>query len=1034
MIEVFIKRKITTLMCFLGICLVGGIALTKLPLQLMPDIEFPRLTIVTSYENASPTEIEKLVTRHIEEAVTSVNGVLSLTSESIEGLSLVTARFQWGTNMDIALIETKEKVDIIKGQLPQDTGKSIVVKFDPKADPVMIYTVVTQTGNFKQLRKRVEKEIVPYLERIEGVAVVDVSGGYKRQINISLDAGKIYAHNLSLAEIMQSINFANYSFPAGYVEKGDKEYLIRTIGEFKQVSDLKNVVVGRNKNNTPVYLHTIADIHDGYKDRKSIIRVNGKESIALLIKKEPGKNTIAVSNAVQQEINSLQKKYGKQFVIQKIYDQSAFIRNAISNVFQAALFGGIIAIFVLFFFLKEARSPLIIATTIPVSIMGTFALMYFKGISINTMSLGGLALGVGMMVDAGIVVLESIVEKNRQKNKKTSTGLTEKTAAGTREVIQSVVASTLTTIVVFLPITFISGLSGAVFGELALTISFALLCSLLCSFSLIPMLYTFHLPFAQGKPRLAEAGLSKKLFRLSDRFMNRMTGLYDRSIRYALSHIQSIVITGIAATLIGLLLFMFIDFELMPKVDPGKFSIDIELPRGTTLAESAAFTSKLEAILNGKPYVHYLYAQIGSDPEENITEKTSGRGSHNITLQVILKKGNRPASSTIIAALKQELRFSENIHLDYYLQENVIASIFGGKSKPVMIELYGENNDILMQYGKKIEIALSQINTVGNIKSLLGEGNPELKIDIDRNKMASFGINIENIASTLKSAIHGDVATTFRTRDEEIDVRVRLKKEDRTEKSSIYKILVKSGSDSNIPLAAFINIKEGTSPGKVVRSEQSRVNTITASITSDRGKTLKKIDAMLARLPLPPGYEAKTVGEKDEIKKSLEEMQFALILALILIYMLLASQFQSFVNPLIVMLSIPVTGFGISCALLLTASTLNINSGIGIILLAGIVVNNAIVLFDYIEKERRATHDLKKAVINACHQRLKPILMTTATTVLAMVPLALGIGEGAEIQQSMAITVIGGLLFSTLLTLIFIPTVYYTINRGKPSS
>lgn len=1028
MIETLIKRKITTLMIFLGICLLGGISLSKLPLQLMPDIEFPKLTIVTSYANASPSEVEKLITKHIEEAVTSVNGVLSLNSESIEGLSLVTARFRWGTNMDLALIETKEKVDIIKSQLPQDTDKSIVIKFDPKASPVMIYTIIGLDENIKNMRKRIEKEIVPYVERIEGVASVDVSGGYKRQINIDLDSGKIFSHKLALSEILQNLNFANYSFPAGYVEKGNKEYLIRTIGEFKKIKDIDKVVVAYNKQGTPVYLKDIASIKDSYKDRKSIIRMNGKEAIGVLIKKEPGKNIINVCSKIKESISSLENKYKKEFVIQKIYDQSEFIDNSINNVFTSAVLGGIISIFVLFFFLKELRSPLIIATTIPISIMGTFSLMYFQNISINTMSLGGLALGVGMMVDAGIVVLESIVEKKNLSKKKLDTA--QIATGGTRDVIGSVVASTLTTIVVFLPITFISGLSGAVFGELALTISFALICSLLCSFSLIPMLYTFKVPKQLKALRSNKIKPdTNKIHNLSDAFMDKLNNYYNKIIKFSLNNSKLVLTTGCAISIIGIVLFSFIDFELMPKVDPGEFTINIELPKGTTLSESSAFTSLIERKLRKKSYIKYIYAKIGSDPEENISEKISGKSTNNISIQIILSSNRSQHISKIINNLKKELIFNKSIQIDYNLKENVISSIFSQRSKPVTIEIYGKENDLLKRFGDKIIAKLSKLDSLYNIKSIMEKGHPELKINIDRNKMSSFEINIESIASTLRSAIHGEVATKMRTKDDEIDIKVRLRKTDRSEKNSIYKILIKSAKEEYIPLARFIDISEGSSPSKILRSEQSRVNIITADIKGKLSNVYSQIEDILSQTPLKDGYDANIVGEKDEILKSLGEMRFALILAIILIYMLLASQFQSFKNPLIVMLSIPVTSFGISFSLLITGKTININSGIGIILLAGIVVNNAIVLFDYIEYEIRQKVPLLKSIIIACNRRLKPIIMTTATTVLAMIPLALGIGEGSEIQQPMAIAVIGGLLFSTFLTLVFIPTVYFILNN-----
>jgi HAE1 family hydrophobic/amphiphilic exporter-1 len=1020
MLETLIKRRVTTSMIFLGICLIGIISLGRLPVQLLPDIEFPKLTVVTPYENAAPSEIEQLVSKYIEEAASSVNGVSSIHSESIEGLSLVTSAFEWGTDMDIALIETKEKVDIIKGQLPQDTGKSIVVKFDPRADPIMIFSIVNRSGDFRRIRMRIEKEIAPFLERIDGVAVVDITGGYRRQININLENSKIFSHNLSLSEVMDSVNMANYNFPAGSVERGSKEYLIRTIGEFNNVDEIGSVVVGRNEAGIPIYLRDIGHIEDGYKDRKCIIRSNGRESIGILIRKEPGKNTIEICSRIDERIEQLREKF-KEFYIWKIYDQSRFIESSVQNVFRSAVIGGIIAIVVLWFFLKELRSPLIIASSIPISIMGTVSLMYFRGISINAMSLGGLALGVGMMVDAGIVVLEAI-------NRKTGESATP-AVEGTNEVRTAVIASTLTSIVVFLPIVFLSGLSGALFGELALTISFALLCSLISSVFLMPMLSTVSITKQLARGLLKKAGrIQGSIFSLSNRFIDHSLRLYNTIIRFSLENRRPILVGGIVLFLAGIALFLAVDTELMPRVDPGEFTIDLEAPRGTSLSESSKIALRVERYLMGKPYVRYVYSKIGSDPEDNIAEKISGRRTHNILITIILRSRRDRDIHQIVESLKREMRFGEYIKADYRIKENVVESIFSRSSKPLTVEIYGRDKERLSSLGNRLKSALSDIEGIYNLSSTLDEGDPELKINIDRNRMAALGVTISDVASTIRSAIHGMVVSKFRERDDEIDIRVRLSREDRTGKETLYRILVKTDAGATIPIVKFADINEGFGASKIIRSEQSRVNQITTDISGDKERIFKRVEEILSSTTFGEDYEARIVGERDEIKRSFLEMRFALILAIILIYMLLAAQFQSFKNPLIIMLSIPVAALGISGSLFITGKSLNINSGIGIIMLAGIVVNNAIVLFDYIERERSTGKNIAESIIAAGERRLKPILMTTATTIFALFPIALGIGEGSELQQPLAIAVIGGLAFSTFLTLVFIPTVYAMVN------
>jgi HAE1 family hydrophobic/amphiphilic exporter-1 len=1025
-IEIAIKRKVTTIMFFAGVCLIGFISLGKLPVQLLPDIEFPKLTIITAYENQSPIEVEELVTRYVEESVGSVNGIKSVYSESIEGMSIVTATFQWGTPMDGAIIETKEKVDLIKGQLPQDTGKSIVTKFDPKDEPVSIYSINSKNGKFNNVRDRIEKEIRPYLERIDGVASVDVIGGYKRQVNVRLDIGKICSHSLSLGEVIESLNAANYNVPAGTIIYNNREYLIRTIGEFGSIGEIGDTVVGRNDNGVPVYLRDVASsIEDGYKDRKCVIRFNGNEAVALRMHKEPGKNTINVCEAIEEKIDELKTRHKDDFEIKQVYSQSGFISSSIRDVLFSAVIGGIIAVLILYFFLKEIRSPLIIATSIPISILGTFALMYFKGITLNTMSLGGLALGVGMMVDDGVVVLESISQSVSGMGK----NVEEAILKGVKDVVSPVIASTLTKIVVFLPITFLSSLSGAVFGELALTISFALICSLFSSLTLMPMLYSIK--FKQ-RFKIDSHHLSKyiSIFHLlSDATMKIILTTYERVIKIALGIKTKVLCAGVAVTVVGILLFVLLDSELMPKVDPGEFTIEVALPKGTALEESAAFSKWIEEYISKNPYVENVYAKIGSDPDENVSEKVSGMSSNNVAIQVILRDGGRPDIKKVIESFKKYLVFSDRVKTDYIVKESVISSIFSYSNKPLAIEVYGKERDEIKRYGDLIRSKISQIDGVENIVATLDEGYPEYGLVIDRVKMSSMAIDIFDIASTLRMAIHGESATKYRMNDDEIDIRVKIDEREFSSMSSLESILVKSKSGANIPLGKFASIQEGVSPSKIIRSDQSRVNSITANISHDRDSVFKRVEREIDKIDFREGYEAKIVGEKTEIRKTFSELIFAFLLGVLLIYMVLASEFQSLKNPLIIMLSIPVATLGVSGGLLLTGNSLNINSGIGIILLAGTVVNNSIVLFDYIYIESMKGRSLEKAIIEAGKRRIKPILITTCTTIFGMVPLALGIGEGGGLQQPLAVAVIGGLLLSTILTLVFIPVMYAMVNE-----
>ncbi|HNX24529.1 MAG TPA: efflux RND transporter permease subunit [Spirochaetota bacterium] len=1045
-IELVIKRKITTAMIFSGICLIGIISATKLRVELLPDIDLPTLTVITPFENAAPSEVEKLVTARIEEAVTSVSGVSGVTSESIDGMSIVKVSFEWERDMDMALIGVKEKVDLIRGELPEDTGKSIVVRYDTADEPVMIYSVSLDNGDFKNIRKRAEKEIAPFLERINGVSLVELLGGDKREILVEVDNASLYSKNLSLPEIVQNIGLSNYSYPAGSLVKDGKEYLVRTAGEFRNCEDIRSVVTGYSENGVPVYLSDVAVVSDTFKERKSAVRFNGEESVALLVKKEPGKNTIMTCESVRNEMRNIASGRKSDFNIKCIYDQSVFIQSSIDNVLYSAILGGVISFFVIWFFLKNIIPPLIISLSIPVSIAGTMVLMKIFDISLNTMSLGGLAVGTGMMVDAGIVVLESI-----QDFKDGDKSLSDFDAAvkGTLDVAAPVTASVLTSVIVFLPIVFLSGLSGAVFRDLALTVSFSLMLSLLSSLTLIPMLSGLHIPsdsplryalhkvmrllmkhcyLKAGRPYSLSGGI-KNMGNISDKVMRGIDSFYESILCMALAERKKVIISGCTAMVTGFVLFTFIDSELMPSVDPGEFSIEIELPGGTPLAETSGLCETFENYINGTGNAEYVFTKAGCDPDDNISEKISGRGSDYALIKVFMKKSN--SAEKFISELKGNLKFNDRVKITYRMKEDIVASVFSAGKSKTDVEIYGIDEADLKESGNSVKDMLAKLNGLQNISSVFDRESPELRVDIDRKSAASLGLNADEAASQLGMAVRGEVSSSFRDGDDEIGIRVRLLKKDRTGADSLNRIIVKTSSGVTVPLSKFAEIKSGTGSGRIVRREQSRINIVSADIIPGGGFISETLRDMINKMKFRDGVLCKVADGSDQIKEAFGSLGFAMILAVIFIYMLLAGQFQSLKNPLIIMISIPVTALGVSLALLITGQSLNINSGIGMILLSGTVVNNAIVLFDFVDKECANGMSVKTAVIEAGRRRLKPILMTTLTTILALVPIAFGMGEGAELQRPLAVTVIGGMTVSTLLTLVFIPAVFSAINEDQ---
>ncbi|HPS57724.1 MAG TPA: efflux RND transporter permease subunit [Spirochaetota bacterium] len=1023
-----IRRRITTTMAFTGLCLIGAISASRLPVELLPDIELPRLTVITPFENAAPSEIEKLVTSRIEEAVTGVSGVTSVSSESIEGLSIVKITFQWGTDMDMALIEAKEKADLVKCELPEDTGQSIVVKYDPSDDPVMIYSVSLRSGENSSVRRRVEKEIVPFVERINGVSLVDILGGDKREIHIDIDNARLFAHNLSLSDVARRIDLSNYNYPAGSLVKGDMEYQVRTVGEFRNLDDIRNVAAGYNESGIPVYLRDIALIEDTFKERKSIVRFNGVESVALLVRKEPGKNTIDTCGNVRSVIEEIHSKNKDDFNMRCVYDQSQFIQNSIDNVTLDAILGGIISFIILFLFMKRIGPPVIICATIPVSVLGTFILMDVFGISVNTMSLGGLAIGIGMIVDAGTVVLESIYMQHQAGS---AVSRMEAAVKGATDVAVPVIVSVLSSVVVFMPIVFLSGLAGALFRDLALTVSFSLFISLIAAVTLIPMLSTVDvkIPAFMKLP----GNLRKKFdpVSMTDRLMERLDVIYEHAIRYSLTNRKMVILCGLGSLAAGIILFIPIKSEIMPRLDPGEFSIEIEMPGGTPLAKTESYCAYIEKSLSGISSVDYVFTKAGCDPDATISEKISGHGAEYGIIKVFLKNSWGVSTNDIIEQVKKSIPYGEDAQVVFRLKEDVVASLFSGSGKNFNVEIAGNDIATLREAGKKLKSIVAGHDGARNVSTLFDGESPELRLDINRDSALSLGMNIEDTASSIAMAVKGEIITRLCENDEETDIRIRLAGTDRNDVESIGRIPVMSGTGESIPVSRIAQIIPGSASVKIVRREQSRINIVSADIVSDIDGFIADISSRLAGARINESVTVKIADTGEEITRAMTSMGFALVLAVVFIYMLLAAQFQSFINPLIVMLSIPVTMPGISLAMILTGVTLNINSGIGIIMLSGNVVSSAIMLFDCIEHNRSEGHGIEESLILAGKERLKPIVMTVLTTIVALVPIAIGIGQGSEIQKPLAVTVIGGLTVSTLLTLLFIPSVYYAVYSWR---
>ncbi len=1026
-----VRRPVTTTMFFLGIMLLGAISWIRLPQELYPSISYPQISIVTTYENASPEEIETLVTKIIEEAVGTVNGLKNISSISKEGLALIILDFDWGTNMDFASLGVREKIDLVKERLPIGAEDPIVMKFNPFEIPIAILSIKGDIPP-RELRELTRKEIKDELEKIDGVASAAIVGGREREILVELDQGKLYASRIPILKVAESIKQTNFTFPAGTIKETFYEYLIRTMGEFEAVKEIENVVVevqdvdppktqyeeyirdlkGENIDKRMIHLSDLGKVKDTLKDLTNISRYNGRDNIALRIQRQAGANIITVVKAIEKKLVGIEDRLQGRVKIEIVYDQSKFIKDSINGVRDAAVQGGILAFIVLFFFLMNVYSSLIVALSIPISIMFAFSLMYFRGLSINIMSLGGLALGVGMLVDNAIVVIENIMRK-RQLGADAKEGASE----GASEVAAAIFASTLTTIAVFLPLIFVQGVAGQLFKELAFTVIFALIASLAVALSLIPSLASKMKRVSKERKEWAWM----KLLRVS----------YLGALKVFLRFKHAGFLIVIATIGISLYLLMGIDRELMPKVDQREFMIKVDMPTGTKIEITDKVIKKIEKVIFKYPDIKGVSVTIGSSKERDQGGSIETLGSHQAQIVVNLKKLPKKSplyrkSQDVVQQLQKDLLAVdlEKAELAYILQETIFKAAMGG-GKPVNVEIKGRDLEVLSSISENMVLSLGDIDGLYDIKSDLMPPQPEVKINIMKQKAALYNLSVNTIALATHAAIRGYVASKYKEEGREYDIRTRLREEDRESLSKIRNILIHSPLGVEIPLADVAYLAKGVGPSEIKRLDQERTVLVSANIYK-RGfnEVANSVERAIAKQDISLDYSVQLSGERKEMESSFKSLFFALLLSIVLVYMIMAAQFESFWQPFIIILAVPLAAIGITAALLITNTTLNIVVFLGVIILGGIVVNNGIVLIDHINGLRREGLSAYDAALEASQNRLRPILMTALTTTLGLMPLALGFSEGAELRAPMAIAVIGGLSSSTLLTLFIIPALY----------
>jgi HAE1 family hydrophobic/amphiphilic exporter-1 len=1015
-----IERPITMFMLSAVVMLIGGLSLARLPVDLMPDVSFPSITVRVGYPGVGPLEMEELVTRPIEQALSAVAGLERLESTSSEGSARVTLNLAWGTDLNEAADDIRNRLDRVRGRLPEEADAPVMFKFDASAAPIMGVGLEGDYDRVK-LREIAEHSLSQRLERVPGVAAVTVDGGLRRQIHVDLSKEKIRALDLPVDRVVNLLRTENQNIPLGEIDEGDRTFLVRSQGQFENLNEIRDLVV-MTRTGVPVYMRDIATIEDSTEDFRAFTRVNGRPGVRLRITKQSGTNTVEIARAVRAEVDKINREM-PSVTMTVLDDSSIFINRAIHAVQEHALLGGFLVMAIIFLFLRNLRATFIVFTSIPISVIGTFALLYFNGYTLNTMTFGGLALGIGMIVDASIVVLENTF-RHMEHGKDRMTASID----ASEEVWSAILASTLTHIAVFVPLLFLTGVSSIMFKQLSVVVMFSLTMSLFVAVTIVPVLCSRLLKLPP--PVEERRGLSGRLYTASERFLDGMDERYKRIIHTALKHRPTVIGLGTACVVAAVMILPTIGFELMPQTDEGEVQVIAELPVGTRAERAEEVALRLEGL--AKEYV--------SEVEDVITQAGGGGfmggGANrvNMTLRLVTKDQRTRSSEQIARELNRQL---PGIIPGVIIQTRASGGnqlqnrLFGGGDSRISLEIQGDDLQVSQRVAQGAKAVMDRVPEVRNARVGRDDGRPELAIQVDRPKAALLGLSVTAVANSIRTSVGGTQAAFYREAGNEYPIIVRLREEDRGRVEDLSNILLSTGEGQVIEAKNLMTVRNQAGPTEIQRKNQERIIRVTAEPEATLSDALDAVNARLSEVAVPPDFRVSFGAEAEEQARAFSQLQMMLILAVVLVYAVMASQYESLRDPFIIMFSVPLAAIGVVLALKLTGTTFSLQAYIGVIMLAGIVVSNAILLVDYTNILRRRDHvPLRDAVELAGRTRLRPILMTSLATMLGLVPMALGIGEGAELQAPLARVVIGGLLASTLITLVFVPTVYTIFEEG----
>ncbi len=1017
-------RPVGTLMVFVCVVVLGVVASSQLAVDMMPAADMPQISVTTLYDGVAPVEIESLITRPIEQALSTIEGVERLTSTSSEGQSRVELGFTWGKDLNEAVNDVREKLDRVRNVLPEDADPPSIFKFN-LSDASIASLGLSGSGDVRSLRYLAEETLSRRIERIPGVAAIDVRGGREREIQILLEADRLAALGITPREVTQALSSENRNVSAGDMRQTGRDVLIRTLGQFESIEDIAGTVI-TTREARPIHVRDLGEVRDTFREIKTELWIDGEPGMRMWVRKQSGTNTVEVVDRLRTELEAINRDYAGRVQLTMLFDGSTFIRQSVTNVERGALYGAVLAVIVLLVFLRDLRSTLIIATAIPISVLATVALMYFAGFTLNVISLGGIALGIGMLVDNSIVVLENIYRKRQER-----LGATEAAVEGSREVALPILAGTLTTLAVFVPVMFIGGMAEVFFKEMAIVVCFALACSLIVALTLVPAVAGRLLRLKASEPRRT-TGLLASFLRRSDAALRSVDVAYGELIDSVLHHPWRVVIGSVALLVACLAMSPLLSYELMPEADEGRLKISLELPVGTPVEITMEVIQGIERTMQDAVEVgEVLHVMTTAGPESWWRPDGGNSASMDVTLVPVSqrKRGVEEIAAAIRAAIADTPGGSIQVRAS---SGNMMMNMMRGGGERLSVEIRGYDLDVADTLAQRALEVMRDTPGLVNAKLDREQGLMEERLRVDRTRLAELGLSGSQIADTVEHYVLGRIATKFRDGGDEFDVRVQLQGENRELLEQLAQMPIVTSLGGVVPLGSVTTTEKSRGPASIAREGQQRLVRIDAGVAgralSDVASDLQR---SLASIEVPEGFSIGLGGEIQEQQGILGSLVMGVFLAIFLVYTVMCIQFESMIHPLVIMSAVPFSLIGVVLTLALTATTVNMNSLLGCIVLVGIVVNNAIVLVDYVNLLRTRGMGLEEALVMGARRRLRPILMTTLTTALGLIPLAIGLGEGSEIQAPLARVVVGGLLTSTLITLVFVPSLYALVERRK---